>query len=346
MILSIVCFTEAGAQVCNLLLKGLSAKGHVCQGYGKYGDGLLPVLPSLQDFTRNQFGQVDGMIFIGATGIAVRSIAPFLKGKTEDPAVVVMDDKGIFSISLLSGHLGGANELAKQAASITGGQPVITTATDLHGQFAVDLFAKEQGLILLNIRKVKLVSSAVLHGTPVGFFSDFSIEGDLPEGLYRNCLSSINIWISIRKRDQEGKRGNYLKLIPPVLVLGIGCRKGVSTDEIEGVVDQVLDKWNLAGESLVSCASIDLKKEEPGICKFAKKRNLPFFTYPADVLAETKGEFTASSFVKKVTGVDNVCERAALTCVRESGGGSLIVKKQAGNGITVALAVRDWKVIV
>ena len=349
--LSFICFTEAGAELCVKLMEGFSEKGSQCQGYcpgklvgsGPYGKKLVPLSVSLSEWTKEQFLTVDGIIFIGAAGIAVRAIAPFLKTKAEDPAVVVLDDMGRFSISLLSGHLGGANELAEEAAEISGGQAVITTATDNHGGFAVDLFAQKQKLVICEINRIKEISSAVLRGEEVGFFSDFSIEGKLPAPLIHNGEQEVNLWITIKDKPENDMLKDSFKLVPKLLVLGIGCRKGVDSETIEKAVNHVLQMWNLSKEGLAACASIDLKKEEPGLCEFTASRGVGFYTYPSEILEKVEGEFSASSFVKQVTGVDNVCERAALACVKELGGGKLLVRKQAANGVTVAAAVLDWK---
>ncbi|MEY8353764.1 cobalt-precorrin 5A hydrolase [Lachnospiraceae bacterium 54-53] len=350
--LSIVCFTEAGAGLCVKLMKGLSGEGDQCEGFGpekllpycKEGKDLLPLLPSLREWTGEQFLKKDGIVFIGAAGIAVRAVAPFLEGKEKDPAVVVLDDLGRFSVSLLSGHLGGANELAVQAAEIAGGQAVITTATDSRGRFAVDLFAKKQGLAMGDLKKAKEVSSAVLKGEPVGFHSDFPVEGRLPEGLFLREACRVNVWITVRNEPEEAFLREALRLVPRLLILGIGCRKGVPAETVEQAVDQVFSRWNLSQEGLITCASIDLKKEEPGICEYAAKRGIGIYTFSAQALSETKGEFSSSSFVRQVTGVDNVCERAALACAEKLGGGRLLVRKQALNGVTIAVAARDWMV--
>ena len=343
--LSLICFTEAGARLCRNLMAGLTKAGDECQGFGPGEQGLFPVNGSVREWTREQFYQKEGLLFIGAAGIAVRAIAPFLQGKEKDPAVVVLDDTGRFAISLLSGHLGGANGLANRVAELTGAQAVITTATDNHGKFAVDLFAKEHGLIITQVHKIKVVSSALLKGETVGFFSDFPVEGQLPEGLAMNQPGTADLYITIKDRIEE-ERNNSLKLVPKIVVLGLGCRKGVPGAAIKAAVEQVLKEWNISKESLAICASIDIKKEEAGICEFAASRKIDFVTYPAEVLCGAEGEFSASSFVKQITGVDNVCERAAAVCVKESGGGTLLVKKQAMSGVTVALAVRDWKVVI
>ena len=131
------------------------------------------------------FQSMDALLFIGACGIAVRSIAPYLQGKDKDPAVVVLDERGIFAISLLSGHLGGANELTAVLANLTGAIPVITTATDINGRFAVDVFAKKQNLWISDLKAAKAVSAAVLDEEPVGFFSEFPVTGEIPCELQR-----------------------------------------------------------------------------------------------------------------------------------------------------------------
>ncbi|GLC77902.1 cobalt-precorrin 5A hydrolase [Lacrimispora brassicae] len=352
--LSIICFTEAGVRLCAKLVKELLKTGQPCEGYGPEalikscpdGDLMIPVSTSLSQWTEEQFSQKDGIVYIGAAGIAVRAIAPFLRNKAEDPAVVVMDDMGRFSISLLSGHLGGANELAERLAGLAGAQAVITTATDNHGKFAVDLFAKEQGLVITELKKIKEISSAILKGESVGFHCDFPVSGKLPPGLVPGKAFRANLWITIKEEAGEEALGGALRLVPRLLVLGIGCRKGVSAETIERVVVRLFKEWNLSLEGLVACASIDIKKEEEGICQFTAAKGVPFYTYPAVVLGEMEGEFSSSSFVKQVTGVDNVCERAALACVKELGGGKLLARKQAAEGVTAAVAVLDWKVTV
>lgn len=343
--IAVICFTEAGASTALKLIDGLLNEGDLCEGFGKWR-GLKPLTSSLGEWTRNQFLEKDGIVFIGAMGIAVRSIAPCLKGKAVDPAVVVLDDEGKFSISVLSGHLGGANELTERAARITGGQAVITTSTDIHGKFAADLFAKRLGLAITELNKVKKVSAAVLRGETVGFFSDFPTEGKLPEELCSGTEADISLFITLTDLPEEGKKDHLLRLVPKILVLGIGCRKGTPVTAIRNGVSRVLKEHNLSPLAIAACASIDLKKEEEGICAFAADTGVPFYTYPAEVLAGIEGEFTPSPFVKQITGVDNVCERAAICCVKELGGGKLIVKKEAAAGVTVAAAVMDWKVML
>lgn len=350
--LSFVCFTKSGAGLLKLYMENLTLFGDQCQGFCPErlkkdcpaAKSLAAFSVSVSEWARERFLSDDGIVFIGAAAIAVRAVAPFLRGKEKDPAVVVSDDMGYFVISLLSGHLGGANELAKRLAAVSGGQAVITTATDIHGRFAVDLFAKELGLFITDLKKAKAVSSAALRGESIGFFSDFPVEGTLPSAFAMDQHREENIWITIREDKKERKFTGALTLIPPLLVLGLGCRRGTSEASIQKAVQQVLDREKLSLKAVAACATIDLKKDEKGLLEFSAEKGLKLYTYPAEILKQVQGSLSASSFVKQVTGVDNVCERAALSCVMELGGGSLLVEKEALQGVTVAVAVLDWKV--
>lgn len=347
-----LCFTESGADLICLLMEKLGLLGNQCEGYcpekllANCGEGekLKPFTGSITEWVGERFGLTDGFVFVGATGIAVRAVAPFVKSKASDPAVVVLDDMGRFAIPLLSGHLGGANELAERIAGICGGQAVITTATDIHGKFAVDMFAKKQGLMISDLKKARAVSSAVLRGESIGFFSDFPVEGDLPKELALGQVWGENLWITMYEGKRKGIFSRALRLVPVLLILGIGCRKGIQRAAVEKAVTQVLEKQKLSERAVLACATIDLKKEEPGLLEFAENRTIKFFTYSAEALRREKGSVSPSAFVEEVTGVDNVCERAALACAGELGGGRLLVKKEAIDGVTIAVAVLDWKV--
>lgn len=358
--LSLICFTGAGAALEARLIKELAFRGHECRGFvlEKFLNpfheisGLEPLKTPLSEWTMNQFDAREGLIFIGAAGIAVRAIAPWVKDKRTDPAVVAVDDSGRFSIALLSGHEGGANELAEEIAGITGGTPVITTATDIHERFAVDVFAKKRGLWISDWKAAKAVSADVLAGEPVGFFSDFPAEGAVPAGFTQRESCRRNVWITVKRTPEDDdflklflpEDGEVLRLVPRIVILGIGCRKGTEKERIEAAVDEALKRWNIERESVAAAATIDLKKEEEGLLSFVRERGLEFCTFPAERLMRAEGDFSPSSFVKEVTGADNVCERAAVSLAEESGGGRLIIRKQAESGVTVAAAIRDWKV--
>lgn len=330
--ISIVSFTLSGGKLGELCKDSLCREGEAAEAYcqakwqpvltGSVGHDLRA-----GEWAEKYWSCSDALIFIGASGIAVRSIAPLLKRKTVDPAVLVMDEKGQFVISLLSGHLGGANALARRVAGITGGQPVITTATDVQKRFAVDVWAKQNGLKIMSMDLAREISAAVLAGEKIGFSSDYPVDGCIPEELCGGLKARLTISVSIYHKEQP-------LFVPASLILGIGCRKGKNKEEIKQAVDEVLEQFGIYPQAIASAATIDIKKEEPGLLAFCKERGLSLEVFSAGELMEAKGDFTPSAFVSQVTGVDNVCERAAVC----AGGDRLIVRKQAKNGVTVALA--------
>lgn len=273
------------------------------------GGGVLPLDAPLSLWCRKRFEDSDALMFISACGIAVRAVAPCLKDKTRDPAVICMDDRGRHVISLLSGHLGGANELAAQTAAVTGGTPVITTATDVHGVRAVDLWAKEHHCAIENITAVKHISSAALEGRPIG--------------------------VAVTEQLQPAPWPVTLWLRPKNLVLGAGCKKDTPCDALRRAVDDFLLGAGVSVLSLYKLASIDLKAGEPALNALASELKIPFETYSASRLSRLGGRFSASEKVLAVTGVDNVCERAAVLA---SGMGPLLRGKTVYPGITLALA--------
>lgn len=306
---------------------------------------------SLKEWCLRCFEEWEALVFVGACGIAVRTIAPFLQDKTKDPAVLVMDEAGRYVISLVSGHLGGANRLALKIAESLGAEPVITTATDVNGKFAVDVFAKDNQLAISSMKAAKEISAAVLRGSRVYLFCHGKIKGKVPEELtlweeeeLPAGKEGALIWISPFLPPESGKgfSGPVLHLIPQVLSVGIGCRKGKSRAEIRETVLEAASQAEVSCRAFLQAASIDLKKEEAGILEFCEEEGLLYKTYSSGELSGIEGEFSSSSFVKGITGTDNVCERAALASAGE--GGRLLLKKYAKNGVTAAFAVREWSV--
>lgn len=281
------------------------------------------------------FNNVDAMVFVGSVGIAVREIAPHVRDKSTDPAVVSIDELGKFAVPLLSGHIGGANDLALALAEAIGATPVITTATDINKKFSVDAWAARKGLVIASLSRAKTVSAAILEQN-VPLKSDFPIVTNLPNGVVLADSGDVGIRISVFK-DEPYER--TLRLIPPILHLGIGCRKGTERSAIKEAVDVVLKDNNIDYRAIKCVASIDLKKGEPGLLEFCTERKLPVQFYTAEELKAVPGDFTPSEFVESITGVDNVCERSALIGAKE-----LIVKKTAMNGVTVAVAAEHLEV--
>ena len=281
------------------------------------------------------FSSVDAMVFVGSVGIAVREIAPHVRDKTTDPAVVSIDELGGFCVPLLSGHIGGANDLALELANALDATPVITTATDINKRFSVDAWAARNGYEIASLSCAKAVSAAILEQN-VPLKSDYPIVNNLPGGVVLADTGEVGICISVY-RDEPFER--TLRLIPKILHLGIGCRKGTPEETIREAVDEVLKAHNIDRRAIKCAASIDLKAEESGLLAFCQEWKLPVTFYSAEELKAIPGDFIPSAFVQSITGVDNVCERAALI-----GAEKLIVKKTARNGVTVALAEEHWEV--
>lgn len=354
--LAVISFTRQGSICCGKLVNGFRDLGIPCTGYlpVKFLDvcrgvpGMVPVRQPVGMWTGDRFRDSDGIIFIGAAGIAVRAAAPYLRDKRSDPALVVADEQGTWAISLLSGHAGGANELARTVAELLGGTPVITTATDVAGKPAIDVLAVEAGLRLSDWHLAKLISAAVLEGDPVGFFSDFSWPEELWPGFTQTESCPLNVWITARilpgTEDLIGlclpPGGKVLRLIPRIYCVGVGCRRGIPEAVITRAVTRVMEEHNLAPMGIAAVASIDIKQAEPGLTAAAGIWDAEFVTYSKDELNAVEGTFTPSPFVREITGTDNVCERAALACA--GAGGGLLVSKQAADGVTVAVAKRPW----
>ena len=304
----------------------------------------------LGSWTEAAFREKRALVYVGAVGIAVRAVAPFLKHKAEDPAVLAVDETGRYVIPLLSGHLGGANVLARELAAVTGGEAVITTATDLHGVFAVDLWAKKQNMTVRQPARIKTVSAKLLAGQVIRLDCRWKIQGTVPENVRglqndgtREKASSdkertdADVLVDFRDAVCTG-----LQLVPRILHLGIGCRRGTGEEALETGLEHFCRERNILPEAIRSAASIDLKRGEEGLLRFCREHDWPIRFYTAEELSRAEGSFSGSEFVRSVAGVDNVCERAAVL----RSGGKLTETKYAQNGITFALAEEiacfDW----
>lgn len=307
---------------------------------------------SLHDIVGEWFTKsaADAIIFVGATGIAVRAIAPFICGKAVDPAVLVIDEAGRYVISLLSGHLGGANALARAAASLIDAEPIITTATDAESAFAVDTFAKENGFLLTDLRKAKEVSAKVLRGEKLRIYSDIPMERLVQRPARHEAelvpaqeIDHADIVISYRthilKPAEKSSQAIGLRLIAKRVHVGLGARKGVTQAEVAAAVATCLEDAGIDQRAVVALASIDLKKQEAGILAYSYESGVPFVTYTAEELRTVEGAFAGSSFVQSVTGVANVCERAAAYAAGRSGHAEVLVHKTIHGNVTTAVAV-------
>ena len=332
MSLGIISFTSRGRKQAERLNRLLREAGYDCRDDSGR---------KAADWAGEMFREGRSMIFVGAAGIAVRSIAPWLKDKFRDPAVVVMDEAGRFVIPILSGHAGGANDLARVIGTLAGAVPVITTATDVNQVFSVDVFAVLNGLQISDRVRAKEIAMALLEKEPVGFFSEFPIVAEneketdwIPKGCCREKAEK-NIRITVKERESDWAEEDLI-LRPRALCLGVGCRRGIETKRLKDTVFQALAKANLSPAAVKTLATIDLKFDEQAIRELAEERGWELRFFSAEELNAVQGSFSGSDFVQKTVGVDNVCERAALAALP---GGRLVMEKKAENGVTAAAAV-------
>ena len=312
---------------------GAAGEAYAPERFGE--EGFLPTEKPSREFYGEIFRRVDAMVFVGAAGIAVREIAPHVRSKVTDPAVLSVDELGHFVIPLLSGHIGGANDLALGLADALGATAAVTTATDVNGRFSVDAWAARNGYALSSMAAAKAVSAAILEGD-VPLCSDLPVTTPLAPGLIFGSSGRVGIYVGWEKKEPFDVT---LRLIPRVLHLGLGCRRGTEAAAIRKAVEGALEKAGVDGDAVACAASIDLKKDEKGLLEYCERMGWPLRFYPAEQLRAVPGTFTPSAFVESVTGVDNVCERSALL-----GAERLILKKTALEGVTVALAAEKTEV--
>ena len=361
-------FTAKGCALAQKIAEGLEgarawAPHRISEEVG------LPGFDSVGTWASEAFAQgCDGIVFVGACGIAVRAIAPYVASKMHDPAVVCVDEAGTWAISLLSGHVGGANDLARRIARIVGATPVVTTATDVRGAFAIDEWAARQGLVIANPQLIKHVSGALLEDGHVGVRvgRQVSLTGELPAGFVceecagdTDSASDTNDAGDIHKPCRAGAAPDsadashvlhthvhigpelpcendpdMLHLITRNAVVGVGCRRGCEPATLQDSVETALASLGLAPEAVSTLATIDLKAAEPAVVELAAKHGWLLRTFSAQALAAQSGDFASSEFVRAHVGVDNVCERALACC-----GATRILDKQAHQGTTVAVGL-------
>jgi len=328
--ITIISFTKKGGDINKRLTDILSESDITSYTLEKYRfDNRMKPLGNLKETVKRHFTD-DAVIFIGAVGIAVRSIAPYIKDKFCDPAVLVIDELGRYVIPLLSGHVGGANELANYIGEALSAAPIITTATDINGTFAVDIFAKKNNLLISSRKLAKDVSAALLDNNCIDIDSDIkSIDvKELKKKLNpKNKACDIKVRITDRIYDDT-----VLTLIPKNLYIGVGCKKNTDADKMWDFVNDIFRLEGLDIRAVKSIGSIDIKRDEYAVKNLANRLNVPFLTFTKNELNSVSGDFFESEFVRKTVGVGNVCERAV--CIQCN---NLIVKKTAREGMTVAI---------
>ena len=320
----ILYFTHTGSAMAAKLARELARVANVTYASGK---------GCCKEWTEEHFRKGNVLVYIGACGIAVRAIAPHIGSKETDPAVIVIDEKGENVIPILAGHLGGANEWARKIAECTKGKAVLTTATDVNGVFAVDLFAKDNGLLIGDLKKAGRFTASLLEegkasvAIPRKYADLIQLKGEIP-GELEVCdlpdeelagLQGTNVALITPDAELSADPDAPLRLIPRCVILGMGCRKGKSYEELRGFAEETLRELGLGREAVCAIASIDVKKEEPGLVSLAADLGVPLQTFSAEELEKTELEnwtFMESDRVREYVGTGNVCERAAAAQLR------------------------------
>lgn len=287
------------------------------------------------------FTQVEVLICIMATGIVVRSIAPVVMDKAADPAVIVMDEKATNVISLLSGHLGGANELTLHIAELLGAHPVITTATDVQNVAALDTLAKSVNGWHQELRPlIKPFNSFLGRKERVYFYQEKDWVTDV-RGLtvidkkdVEMVLKSDDPFIFLTTQPQRIERENLAVIYPKPYILGVGARKNVDPQVFREGFELFCQQEQIDPSEIAKIVSIDVKKEEEAILALAKALDCPFETYTKEELAVVSDKYPQSAFVKQTVGVGSV----ALASADVASNGQVLTERFATDGCTYALA--------
>lgn len=283
----------------------------------------------IEDFTetlKKEFNNYDGHIFIMATGIVVRKISTLIKSKDVDPAVVVIDEGANFVISLLSGHLGGANELANIIGNRLNLLPIITTSSDVTGKIAVDTLSQKLNGDLESLEKAKNVTSLIVDGK--------NVELKLPKNIFLDCEKNNNdiegvIIVSNREKIET------VQIYPKNIILGIGCKRGTSKDHILNGIEMTMKKHNLSVKSIKKISTVDIKADEIGLIECCKELNKELVIISREDIKKVESQFEGSEFVKKQIGVSCVSEPCALLASNRNG--KFLEKKNIYNGMTISI---------
>ncbi len=324
----IYAFTEQGRQTAERIAQVIRTQGDTVRCFvpKRLETESCEGFTELAETVGALFSQVQTIVFVGAAGIAVRAVAPYLQSKLTDPAVLVVDERAQYVIPILSGHVGGANELALSLARSIGAVPVVTTATDIRDRFSVDTYARQQHLAIVEKDEIKHLSGALLDGEPIGALT--------PE-----CGFVVS------PQPVGAPFAHTLHLVPQDLVVGMGCRSQTPPEQLYEFVEYVFEQQGWSLYRIRAVASSDVKLAEPGLLALAERLQVPFLTYPAEKLCAQQGIFAGSDFVRRTVGVDNVCERSALCAAVDEGWlprGSrferyMRLPKQAKDGMTMAV---------
>lgn len=326
--IGIVCPSPKGTEIAFKLQKSLNANLYLKENKDF----------KLDTAAKQAMEECDGIIFISSTGIAVRAIAPYIQCKDKDPGVVVVDLSCRYAINILSGHLGGGNELTINVAEILGAEPVITTATDRMNIIGPDMLAKNNDLIISDMKMAKEIAALLVDNKIVGIKDDYNLI-QMSKGYERiDEVKENSIWITNKiKSTEEDENENIdyskvLKLIKQDIVLGIGCRRNTPFEKLKKFIEESLIKYNIHKQAVSKIVSVDVKKDEQGIIELAEYLGCPFITFTREEIKSVQDKYEGSPFVLKTLGITGVCEPSV-----DLAGAQIIEGKIKHEGMTLAI---------
>lgn len=348
MSIALIAVTQNGVCLAKKLSEHLDDDCTIFVKQDKVADSKnLVEFANMKNLIADIFYQYRAIVFFTSTGIAVRMVAPHLVHKAKDPAVIVIDEQGTFAISLLSGHLGGANELTQKIAFILQATPVITTATDRNNLIAPDVIARKLSLVPYPLTQIKIANSALIEQKQLAYFVDENWD---KADFYVDALAKLQIKATKIARENLPKdkvlvflspirecSENMLVLTPRQLILGVGCRRDVDENLIAKAIDEAKHMANcedLVAKNLVSTV---VKQHEVGLLSWAKHHDVKTHFYENEIMQAMIDKFNLnrSAFVKKQIGIGNVCEAAILAYNEKA---KIILPKTKFEKVTVALA--------
>ncbi len=346
---AIISVTDNGARLAARTAAGLAGPVDLYAKVGREGETDAHIYENLRDLIAAIYAKYNGLVFIMAAGIVVRIIAPHIRDKRFDPAVVVMDEAGGHAISLLSGHIGGANDLARAVAAAAGATPVITTATDVANKPSPDVLAARMRLEIEPFNQLKNVNAAIVAGQKVVFFVDHSlpqheyyIDRAAEEGVMlvtsADLVHADRYDAAVVISDKELYMVKpHIFLRPATLVVGIGCRRGVTSAALFTAVADACRKIGRSVKSVAAIGTSVVKEDEIGLLAMVDQMNVPLATYNNEELQKCIDAHRLGTveFVEDKIGVGNVCEAAALLA---AGADTLLLAKTVYDNITVAIA--------
>jgi len=356
--IALVALTRNGLELALRVQQGLEADAHIYASQralktSSSEGNAVTSFDSVGLLLAHLWEVYDQIVLFFALGAAIRLLAPLLQDKHSDPGVVVIDDAGKFAISVVSGHAGGANDLTRHCAHLLGAVPVVTTASDVHNTLAVDLLGNTMGWRRENSSQVTAASAAIVNGEPVAILQEAG-QRDWWDNTYSwprnlvpvNSLCEVTVapfaaLLVISDRLLEGLPQGLPTIVyrPPSLVLGVGCRRGVSFAALDLFIKTTVKAHHLSFQSITVLASADIKADEGALQMLAQHYSWRFETHTVEALKTVTAIATPSERVQRLIGTPSVSEAAALL---SSHNGQLVVCKQKGEAMTLAVARRSY----